>query len=368
MSVSFTSTYVQFVTELVETFPEYADKLNDAKVDPKAREHFLSVWKTHTNSIAVQNSAIFTDTGLELVPGFAMTAKLWSELSNNSRSAIWRYLTSLLLIAAAFDGSGEKTEGIWDISGFEHDMEEMMKRLKSGEDGGMKDIFEKLSKLAEGLGMKDISGAFEGLGGVGADGKPKFKIPERLFKGHIAKIAEEIVGEFNPEDFGLSPELLNSNDPAKIFTFLQEIFTQKPDMLIGIAQRIAKKIQAKFQRGDFNRDELIREAEELMKEFSDNEAFSGLFEQLGEMLKGGEKESGNEGSARRREVQERLKKKAAEKAAKKAAASASAGVAGFASGGGVTAASVAAADAVANELIMEETATKGKMGKKSGKK
>ena len=362
MSVSFAATYVQFVTELLETFPEYAGALNAAKTDPKARENFLAVWKTHTSNIAVQNNSIFTEAGLELVPGFSMTAKLWSELSNNSRNAIWRYLTSLLLIAAAFDG-GEKTDGIWDISGFEHDMEEMMKRLKSGEDNGMKDIFEKLAKMAEGFGMKDISGAFEGLGGVDAEGKPKFKIPEKLFKGHIARIAEEIVSEFNPEDFGLSPEILNSNDPTKIFTFLQEIFTQKPDMLIGIAQRIAKKIQAKFQRGDFNRDELIREAEELMKEFSDNEAFSGLFEQLGEMLKGGEKESGNEGSARRREVQERLKKKAAEKAAKKATASASA-----AGGAGVTAAAVAAANAAANELLMEESTSTAKATKKSGKK
>ena len=274
MSVSFSATYAQFVTELSETFPEYSTQLTTAKTDPKARENFLSVWKTHTNNIAVQNAAIFTDAGLELVPGFSMTAKLWSELSKNSRDAIWRYLTSLLLIAAAFDG-GSKTDGIWDISGFEHDMEEMMKRLKSGEDNGMKDIFEKLSKMAETFGFKDMSGAFGGAG-VDAEGKPKFKIPEKLFKGHIAKIAEEIVGEFNPEDFGLSPEILNSNDPTKIFTFLQEIFTQKPDMLIGIAQRIAKKIQAKFQRGDFNRDELIREAEELMKEFSDNDAFRSV--------------------------------------------------------------------------------------------
>ena len=353
MSVSFAATYEQFVTELLGTFPEYATALNTAKTNPKARENFLAVWKTHTNNIAVQNDAIFTEAGLELVPGFTMTAKLWSELSDNSRNAIWRYLTSLLLIAAAFDGSS-KTDGIWDISGFEHDMEEMMKRLKSGEDTGMKDIFEKLSKMAENFGFKDISGAFGGAGGA----EPKFKIPERLFKGHIAKIAEEIVSEFNPEDFGLPPELLNSNDPTKIFTFLQEIFTQKPDMLIGIAQRIAKKIQAKFQRGDFNRDELIREAEELMKEFSDNEAFSGLFEQLGEMLKGGEKESGNEGSARRREVQERLKKKAAEKAAAKRGAGASAA--------GVTPAAVAAAEAAANSLLMEENAPQSK--KKASKK
>jgi hypothetical protein len=157
---------------------------------------------------------------------------------------------------------------------------------------------------------------------------------------------------------------MESDDPTKIFTFLQEIFTQKPELLIGIAQRIAKKIQTKFQNGSFNRDELIREAEELMKEFSDNEAFSGMFEQLSEMMKMGEKESGNEGSARRREVQERLKKKAAEKAAKKAsAAPASSVVQGN-----------DAADAVANALLLEEgqnVLSKGPLfskGNKKGKK
>jgi hypothetical protein len=86
-------------------------------------------------------------------------------------------------------------------------------------------------------------------------------------------------------------------------------------MLMTAAQKIAKKIQAKFQRGEIKREDIIREAEELMKEFSDNEAFSELFGSLGEMFKGSEKESGNEGSARRREVQERLRRKAAEKAA-----------------------------------------------------
>lgn len=374
MSVSFSATYVQFVNELLETFPEYADALNRAKSDSNAREKFLAVWKSHTNNIAVQNESIFTSEGLELVPGFAMTTSLWGELSSGTRNAIWRYLTSLLLIAAAFEG-GAKTDGIWDISGFEHDMEEMMKRLKSGGDNGMKDIFDRLSKIAESFGVKDLSGAFEGLGlggglgggsggagaGAGAGAGPKIKIPERLFKGHIARIAEEIVSEFDPADFGLPPEILNSNDPTQIFTFLQEIFSQKPDMLIGIAQRIAKKIQAKFQRGDFKREDLIHEAEELMKEFADNEMFSGLFEQLGEMLKGGERESGNEGSARRREVQERLRRKAAEKAAAKSGGATTSTIV-------PTASAIAAADALANELLLEDDASKKTSSSSSKKK
>ena len=360
-SVSFINTYTQFLDELTATFPEYTEPLRAAKTLPNARSVFLSVWKTHTKEISQQKATIFDGAGLDLAPGVKMTTSLWNELSTNSQAAIWKYLTTLLLIGVSED---TKTEGIWDMSGFEHDMEEMMRRMKAGEGGaGMKDIFEKLT------GMMDMSGAFGqfakafsgmagGMGGdLGEDGPdlsgaaPKFKIPERLFKGHIAKIAEEIVSEFNPADFGLPPELLESNDPTKIFTFLQEIFTQKPDLLMNIAKRIAKKIQTKFQQGALNRDELIREAEELMKEFSDNATFSDLFGNLSEMMKGGEKESGNEGSARRREVQERLRKQKAEKDAKKAA-KLGAVVPGIPTNDLMNAAALA--DANANALLMEE--------------
>lgn len=357
---TFTSTYHQFLQELTETFPEYTRRLDVAKTHETPREAFLSVWKPHTSDIAAQNAEIFNGEGVELVPGLKMTTALWSELSANSQAAIWKYLTTLLLLGTAETG--------WDISGFQQDMDDMIKRMKAGDHAGMKQMFETFAKMAEGFGFKDLSGGLGGLGGLGGmfgggtDGaEPKFKIPERLFKGHIAKIAEEIVSEFNPADFGLPPDLMESNDPAKIFTFLQEVMTQKPDMLMGIAQRIAKKIQAKFQQGSLNRDELIREAEELMKEFSENQAFSGMFEQLSEMMKMGEKESGNEGSARRREVQERLKKKAAEKAAKKAAV-------GVGSGVSNNDAAVAAADAMANALLMEEPPAVAKGKHMAGKR
>ena len=302
-SPSFAKTYIQFINELTLTFPEFSSALKIARDLEDAEVQFVRLWKPHTANAATQNGAMFTPEGVEVVPGFKLTTALWTELSIGTQSAIWKYISSLLLLAASETG---KDEGFWDVSGFQHDMEEMMKALKmegGGLGGGMGDIFEKLSKMAETFGFdsKDI-------------GSGKFKLPERLFKGHIAKIAEELVKEFKPEDFGISPEMLESDDPAKIFMYLQEIFTKKPEMLMVSAQKIAKKIQAKFARGEIKREDIIREAEELMKEFSENDTFSSLFGSLGEMLKSGEKESGNEGSARRREVQERLRKKAADKA------------------------------------------------------
>lgn len=336
--MSFETTFTQFLAELKETFPEFASELDAAKVTPieETRKIFTSVWRVHTSDIVNQKAEIF-ENGLELLPGVHMTKKLWSELSANTQAAIWKYLSSLLLLSAA-----ESTEG-WDLSGFQHDLEEMMKKLKEGGFGdglpglgNMKDMFEKISKMADTFGFKDFG-----------DMKDKFKFPERMFKGQLAKIIQELVAEFKPEDFGITPDLVESNDPAKVFEILQEIFTQKPEMLAAAAQKIGKKIQAKFQRGEIRREDIIQEAEELMKEVSENEMFSSLFGTIGEMMKNSEKSSGNEGSARRREVQERLRKKKAEKDAKK--------------GGGsnpvvVQSAAQASADAMAALLLQEEDA------------
>jgi hypothetical protein len=343
---TFLSVYSQFLDDLKGTFPEYASVLTLAGYMTTIQSRFIEVWRVHTNNVAIQNSAIFNDTGLEMAPGFLMTKALWSELSDSTRAAIWKYLSTLLLLSAS-----DSESGLWGLSGFQHDMEAMMGMLKGEGGDHFKDMFEKLGKMAETFGIKDLSGA-----------AGKFKIPERLFKGHIAKIAEELVKEFKPEDFGISPEMLESDDPARVFNYLQEIFTKKPETMMMAAQKIAKKIQAKFQRGELKREEIIREAEELMKEFSDNSAFSELFGSLGEMFKMGEKESGNEGSARRREVQERLRRKQAEKEARR-----SAGGAGTSNIIVSNADAVAAAAAMEALLIEEEAAAASATAKGTAK-
>jgi len=331
--MSFDSTFRQFIEELKLTFPEFSSELDavQTKSPEENRRVFLSIWRTHTSDIVNQKDTLFEE-GIDLVPGVHMTQKLWKELSVGSQTAIWKFLSSLLLLGAA-----ESTEG-WDLSGFQHDLEEMMRKLKDGEGlpglGNMKDMFEKISKMAETFGFKDFG-----------DMKEKFKFPERMFKGHLAKIIQELVAEFKPEDFGITPELVESDDPAKVFQLLQEMFTQKPEMLAAAAQKIGKKIQAKFQRGEIKREDILAEAEELMKEVSENEVFSSLFGTIGEMMRNSEKSSGNEGSARRREVQERLRKKKAEKDAKKASATTNTIVQSGAQ---------AMADAMAAQLLKEE--------------
>jgi len=352
--------YTQFLDDLVGTFPEYASAIQSARDSESAQSDFNKVWKNHTAAVATQDASIFEGAGIELVPGAPLTKKLWKELGSATRKAIWGYLSSLLLVSASSDSNGSE---FWDISGFNAHMEEMMKHLKeSGTSGGdtpsmfgeMGGIFEKLSGMAKTFGFDK----FADLSGASAAG---FKIPERLFKGHIAKIATEIAQEFKPEDFGLSPDMLESDNPGQVFTYLQELFSRRPEMLMTAAQRIAKKIQHKFQRGEIKRDDIIREAEELMKEFSENKMFSSMFGQLSEMIKSTDKQSGNEGSARLRAAQERLRRKQSEKAAANTPSNTLV----------VSPQAIAASEAAAAQLLAQYAAEEAKKpagGKKGGKK
>jgi hypothetical protein len=364
MAATFSTTYTQFLKELALTFPEYAPALKAAESYSAA--DFGALWSSRTGAVAAQDATLFSGTGISLVPGVPMTAALWAELSPATQAAIWKYLSSLLLLYTA-ESKEEEGSSLWDLSGFKVNMERMMKTLSESKDlsgapamqAGFASLFEKLAGMAAG-GAGAGAGAAGAAAGAGAASSPPFKIPERLFKGHIAKIAEELVREFKPEEFGIDASMLESKDPAHVFTYLQEIFTKKPDMMMNAAQKIGKRLQTKFAKGEINRDEIIREAEELMKEFSDNEAFSSLFGSLGEMFKSGEKESGNEGSARRREVQERLRKKAA---AKKEAACAMP-----TSNVVVNVAATAASNAAAASLLEEEEADAKSAKKRTGKK
>jgi hypothetical protein len=372
-SPTFASTYAQFLEDLEGTFPELSGALTTIKTLPEedAKRTFRETWKPHLAALAARDAAtLFTgsEEGSEIMSGIRITRKLWQEVDDATHKAIWNYLSSLALLSAV-DEEGD----VWNEEEFKRSMEEMMRGLKTAAEAAegagesanpfaafadMGGLFEKLRDMATGF-AKEAEGAAAGAGSAGAGG---FKIPERIFKGHIARMAKELADEFKPEDFGISPEMLETNDPAKIFEYLQEIFTKKPDLLMSAAQRIGRKIQAKFQRGEIRREEIIAEVEELMKEFSENEAFNALFGQLGEILQSSAKATGNEGSERRRQVQERLRKKAAEKEAEKARR---AGV-GTSVGATGSAAAVAAAEAAAAALLAEEAA--GADRKASGKK
>jgi hypothetical protein len=95
---------------------------------------------------------------------------------------------------------------------------------------------------------------------------------------------------------------------------------RNPNMLQAAMKRIMKRLQDKFQRGEFKPQELAAEAEEMMKEFSENPAFVDMMDSMRKAFSfegnmEGAKAAGQEHTARMNIVKERLRRKQAEKAA-----------------------------------------------------
>jgi hypothetical protein len=172
----------------------------------------------------------------------------------------------------------------------------------------------------EGDAAGGLGGGFEKLF---ENGLPQ--LPERFLKGHMAKLAQEIVKDIKPEDLGITPEMIEEceKNPSRAFDILLQVFGNNPDILQKTIQRIGKRLQQKFTSGSINPSEIAREAEELMKEFANNSSFVEMMEGIkgafGFADMGIARQAGREGSARLAIARDRLKKKASEKEARKAA-------------------------------------------------
>lgn len=296
----FQSKYDEFAAELLLTFPELEANINAAKAIAAADRltRFIEEVVPHTppnRDPAVRPAA--------LLPGVTLTDALWDELSPSTHQIIQEYLT-LLSVCALFESGKAGKENIFgDGPGASTFMDEFLKTWKTKMDGM---DFENMAKK-----MGDM---------FGMDGAGMPKLPEKFLKGHLARLAEEIVRDFNPADFGLDDDTIKrcEENPTSAFEILMKIYQSKPHVISSVVQRIGKRLQAKFQSGSIKASEIVAEAEELMKSFSENPAFSELMESFRSMFSMDElaKAPGEVGvSARRSIIAERMKRKLDQKKA-----------------------------------------------------
>lgn len=198
-----------------------------------------------------------------VLPGVPMPKALWQQLSITNQKTIQEYLTILSFTFLMDTTKSPDVSGADFTSDWAKTMMDDMKSKMNGVD--FAGLSEKLSKLFGGFG--DASGGIPSL-------------PAKFLKGQIAKLAEEIVKEFRVEDFGLDPSQLEAagNDPTKALNMIMEVFMKNPQAMQGTIQKLTKKLQQKIQSGALRPQELVAEAEELMKTFSENPQFVELME------------------------------------------------------------------------------------------
>jgi hypothetical protein len=284
----FQDKYTEFCGKLAAVLPEFSAEITAAAA--LAAENRVTEFTEKVLPGCAPSRDASKNPGTVL-PGVTITDELWNSLSEGTQKAVQEYLTLLSMCSLTakfnFDASG----GDWT----EQFLNTWREKMNSAD-------FESISKK-----IADM------MGGLGPDKMPK--LPEKFLKGHLAKLAEELVREFKPEDFGLSPEELKAcdTDPMRAFTLLTDIYTKKPEILQKAIQRIANRLQEKVRRGEIRPEQIAAEAEELIKEFSGNGAFVEMMENFRNIF-GMEdpdlaREVGRDGDARRNLVRERLRKK-----------------------------------------------------------
>ena len=282
MDVMFQKKYVEFCDELDFTFPEKGGAIQKAKDLPEAER--MQRFRTEVMPTAGNPSRNPAVTPGLILPGVAVEERYWETFSDSTKKAINEYLT-LLSFCCMF---GDKENPWADMMGSTGPMKdfiaEMMKKWQSKMNTvDFKSLSEKIMNVFGSMNMGSASpaaGAAAAAGAAGAAaGAGGFKFPEKMLKGQLAKLAEELVREFKPEDFGIDVASLEaSNDPSRAFQLLMEVYTQKPELIQAAMKKITKRLQQKVQSGELKPSELAAEAEEMMKEFTDNPAFVELME------------------------------------------------------------------------------------------
>jgi hypothetical protein len=240
-----------------------------------------------------------------VLPGVKIPESLWRDVGVASQSAIQEHLT-LLSFCCMYEGA--KTTGV-DVSGA---------GAGAGADSSATDWTESVfNTMREKMGSMDFEGMSkkltEILQNIGPESLPK--LPERFLKGHLGKLVEELIKEFKPEDFGLSADELKEcdSDPMGAFKLLTDIYTNKPHVLQNAIKRIASRLQEKIRRGELRPEQIASEAEEMIKDFSENGEFVKMMETFrntfGMMDMDIARKSGQEQTARSNIVRERLRKK-----------------------------------------------------------
>ena len=307
----FQTKYDEFAKELLETFPEQGVAIAAAVALTPAERlvRFQADVKVHD------------DEGVNpgfLLPGVALPDDVWTSLSEANRKVLRDYvrLLSMCCFLEGFGSSEPEGKGTEGTKGTPAWMDKVMGDWKS-----------KLSSMDfEGL-LKKCAGLFGGGGsdkdtsGNSTGGFKLPKLPEKFLKGQLAKLAEEIVKDIKAEDLGLTPEMMAECEasPSRAFELLLQVMTKNPGILQTTIKKIGKRLQQKIQSGSIRPQEIAKEAEELMKEFSENTEFVGMMDSFKSAFGFEDMETarktGNEGSARLSLVKERLRKKLAAKEA-----------------------------------------------------
>jgi len=263
----FKKTLHEFLNDLQTVFPEHRVVLENHRTQVDCNTEYYITWFSKVSDmyfvdITSKNEKIFDRSEpVELLPDLDFT-QLWkSNISGNTKNAIWKYLHLLLLYifkqqtntTTTFDETLEQ----WNMMLDDHPPSLTEDTLNQ-----MKRQTEKMMTLIHNLSSKESSSSSSpSLEKLAEDLKDDPFI-QRLEQSKIAKLAEELISDGNlPEN-------------------LMNLIGQEPHKLLDVVKNIGNKIQSKLSSGQLHQQDLLNETQDLLGSIQNSDSLQKIFEGL----------------------------------------------------------------------------------------
>jgi hypothetical protein len=238
----FQKKYDEFAEDLLGALPEYKEQILFAQSVPeKVRLNRFQAEIKFKNTIGGEAEEFRKNPGTVL-PGVSISNAVWATLSDNTKKAIWEHVRVLSVCCFMEAGFGKEDKPKWMDDAMSAAMEDMKKKLESVDFQSLMKKFMNMMKPS----TKDESAAnaesatsdqsatdskesdekgFPNLDDMFKNGFPK--LPERFLKGHMARLAQEMIKDITPADLGISPEMMKEceKDPSRSIQILFSTFT-----------------------------------------------------------------------------------------------------------------------------------------------
>ena len=276
----FSKIIVDFTKDVLNTFPEFSEGLNEHLCNVIAYtdddkltstnylfNHCKEIYPEKFFDILYQNEDLFKkEEPLYFLPVINFNFIWSSDISEKTRETIWKYL-QLILFTLVSDIDDEKTFG---------DTAKLFEAINNDEfKTKLEDTIKDMNNL---FNSEDMSG-----------NEPNIDIPNAeemhehingMLDGKLGRLAREIAEE-------TAGELdLDLNEETGINDVYEKLF-KNPSKLMGLVKNVGSKLDSKIKSGDIKESELMEEASELMKKMKDMPGMGNMQEMLSKMGMGG---------------------------------------------------------------------------------
>jgi hypothetical protein len=298
-----------FIGDLLNTFPEYNEKLNEDmlyvyKNDSNAEQfqiHLTNIFNFCASSfperffdILYKNDLMFDlekreDTYItEFYPGIDF-AHLWkSDITERTKDILWRYLQITLF---AVIGNMKDTIKFGDTAKLFEAIDENDLQTKISETF---ENFSNMFDLSSNPLFDDISGTndfFENNGLFGEDGDNNRKTqddyanhlpnPEEMHE-HISSMLDGKLGRLAQDIAAETTDDLDFKDEKNVGDVFEKMI-KNPTKIMSLVKKIGQKIDDKIKAGDINESELMMEANELMQKMKNIPGMGGMEDIMNKM-------------------------------------------------------------------------------------